>query len=81
MPAILSITHRATGIILSAAMFGGAAGAVFMPIPFPEMLNLVSSMQFGTPILFSAKMLIAWPLTYHALNGARHLVSYFSFFP
>ncbi len=74
MPAILSITHRATGIILTSAMIGGAAGAVFLSAPFPEVLELVKSMQFGAPILFTAKMLIAWPLTFHALNGARHLV-------
>ena len=75
MPAILSITHRTTGIILTSVMIGGAVGAVCTSAPFPEVLEFVRGMHLGAPILFAAKMAIPWPLTYHALNGARHLVS------
>jgi len=39
--AILSVTHRGTGIALAGMMMGAAAGSLFLPMPFPEALAIV----------------------------------------
>ena len=37
------------------------------------LLEQVSQMGFGAPLIFTAKFAIAWPVVYHLFNGVRHL--------
>jgi hypothetical protein len=41
MTALLSVTHRGTGIALSGMMIGAGLGSLLLPMPFPEALALV----------------------------------------
>jgi hypothetical protein len=41
MTALLSVTHRGTGIALAGMMIGTGLGSLLLPMPFPEALALV----------------------------------------
>lgn len=70
---MLSITHRGTGCALAGyvAIFGlaslacdGGANSV---------VSLVESMQLGAVSLSALKFSIAFPFSFHMVNGVRHL--------
>ncbi len=70
---VMSVTHRATGIIQSAMLSAFAVGVMVLPGTFPTMLAELQSFHFAAPLIFLAKFGLAWPVTYHLLNGVRHL--------
>jgi succinate dehydrogenase/fumarate reductase cytochrome b subunit len=41
---------------------------------------MFQGMHFGAPIIYGAKLCITWPLSYHLLNGVRHLASFKNYF-
>ncbi|TYZ66398.1 hypothetical protein PybrP1_001219 [[Pythium] brassicae (nom. inval.)] len=67
--ALSSITNRATGVALTIGFAGGAAlAAVGADVP-----SLIYAAQDTIPGFAPAsKLLVAFPLTYHMLNGVRH---------
>lgn len=70
---VLSITHRATGMMLSSyAMFLGL-GTLFIPGGIPCFIEVMNDLCIPAPLLFLGKSLLALPLTYHTFNGIRHL--------
>jgi len=70
---MLSITHRMTGIALTgyAAILG--LGCLVLPNDFSHYISLIESLQLSTPTLVLAKFVLAFPATYHTVNGVRHL--------
>jgi len=70
---VMSVTHRATGIIQSGLLSLFAIGVMVLPGSFPTMLAQVQDFHFAAPLIFLAKFGLAWPFTYHLLNGVRHL--------
>ena len=74
MTSVLSVTHRATGIIQTGMLYGAALGSLLIPGTFPEALAVLQDMHFGPALISTAKFALAWPVTYHILNGMRHLV-------
>ena len=56
------------------ALYAISVGVVVAPGDFPSYLEAVKNLQLATPILFTAKALMAFPLVYHYCNGLRHLV-------
>ncbi|KAL2726651.1 hypothetical protein V1478_006929 [Vespula squamosa] len=73
LTALLSISHRTTGIILSSyAMFLGL-GTLFVPGGIPCVLEILSELNLPAPVLFAGKTLLAFPATFHIFNGFRHL--------
>ncbi|XP_014488355.1 PREDICTED: succinate dehydrogenase cytochrome b560 subunit, mitochondrial-like [Dinoponera quadriceps] len=73
LTALLSITHRTTGIILSSyAMFLGL-GTLFIPGGIPCFIEIMESLCLSSPVLFAGKTCLALPATYHLFNGIRHL--------
>eukprot|EP00088_Acartia_fossae_P008879 TRINITY_DN14283_c0_g1_i1.p1 TRINITY_DN14283_c0_g1~~TRINITY_DN14283_c0_g1_i1.p1 ORF type:complete len:185 (+),score=39.81 TRINITY_DN14283_c0_g1_i1:33-557(+) len=73
LTSMLSITHRATGLIQSGILSGFAIAAMSLPGTFPMWLDYLNSFHFGAPLIFTAKFALAWPVTYHLFNGVRHL--------
>ncbi|KAK7081081.1 hypothetical protein SK128_022644 [Halocaridina rubra] len=71
---MLSLSHRATGVALSAILSGFSIGMLALPNSYPFYLDLIQSMHFGSGIIFGAKFLLALPFMYHLANGVRHLV-------
>jgi len=45
------------------------------PGDFTHYLSLVQSLQLGSVLLVAMKYILAFPVTYHYINGIRHLVS------
>eukprot|EP00095_Tigriopus_kingsejongensis_P000322 maker-scaffold292_size219010-snap-gene-1.32 protein:Tk00322 transcript:maker-scaffold292_size219010-snap-gene-1.32-mRNA-1 annotation:"succinate dehydrogenase cytochrome b560 mitochondrial" len=73
MTSMLSITHRTTGLIQSGLLGGFAFGTLLLPGTFPQFVEGLSQIHYGPALLFTAKLALAWPFTYHLLNGIRHL--------
>eukprot|EP00088_Acartia_fossae_P027653 TRINITY_DN283_c0_g1_i1.p1 TRINITY_DN283_c0_g1~~TRINITY_DN283_c0_g1_i1.p1 ORF type:complete len:173 (-),score=49.82 TRINITY_DN283_c0_g1_i1:177-695(-) len=73
LTSMLSITHRATGLAQSAFLSGFAVAAMTLPGTFPMWLSAIQDLHIGAPLIFMAKVVLAWPITYHLFNGVRHL--------
>ncbi|EGG24583.1 succinate dehydrogenase [Cavenderia fasciculata] len=70
-PAILSITHRATGIAMGLGLFGLAGLAITgtdIPLFIEQFKTLYPSLVIPT------KFCVAFPVAFHSLSGVRHLV-------
>jgi len=71
LPAIASITHRLTGIGLTVGFYGAAMVALFGACDWPTYIH---SFKAAAPVLVPlVKGLVAFPLTYHTVNGIRHV--------
>ncbi|XP_053331131.1 succinate dehydrogenase cytochrome b560 subunit, mitochondrial [Spea bombifrons] len=73
MPMMMSITHRGTGVAMSAGVSLFALAALALPGDYASYLELVKSLSLGPALIYSAKFTLAFPLTYHTWNGVRHL--------
>ncbi|KOB66292.1 Succinate dehydrogenase C [Operophtera brumata] len=73
LPAMLSITHRASGIILTTYASAMGIGALCLPNDISYYMTIVESLNLSAATIFAAKALIASPLGYHLANGIRHL--------
>ncbi len=54
--------------------FSCCLGAVALPGSFPYYLGMVEAAHFNPAIILVAKFLIAFPFSYHLVNGMRHLI-------
>lgn len=71
LPALMSITHRFTGIGLSIGTAAFASLALFGSCDIP---SYVYAFQTSFPILVPvAKLTVAFPFVYHYLAGMRHM--------
>lgn len=74
MTAGMSVTHRATGIYLTAVTCVFAQLSPFLPENLDQaMLVLQSDSILYNALLFDCKLALLWPIVYHTLNGVRHL--------
>lgn len=69
----MSISHRGTGIAMTAGVSLFGLAALVLPGDFASYLELVKSLSLGPALIYSAKFALAFPLTYHVWNGIRHL--------
>ncbi|KAJ8409815.1 hypothetical protein AAFF_G00218740 [Aldrovandia affinis] len=74
IPMMMSITHRGTGVGLSGGISLFAMAALVLPGDYPSYLELINSLSLGPALITSAKFVLAFPVTYHTLNGIRHLI-------
>eukprot|EP01006_Ploeotia_vitrea_P045496 TRINITY_DN66947_c6_g2_i2.p2 TRINITY_DN66947_c6_g2~~TRINITY_DN66947_c6_g2_i2.p2 ORF type:complete len:190 (+),score=88.98 TRINITY_DN66947_c6_g2_i2:37-570(+) len=71
LPALTSITNRATGVAAWVGFGGGALLATFGSCDIPSYIH---AFQTAAPALVPiAKGLVAFPLVYHYVAGLRHL--------
>jgi len=68
-----SLTHRTTGIIMGVALYAISVGLLVSPGDFPSYIESVKNLHLATPLMFTGKTLMAFPLVYHYVNGLRHL--------
>lgn len=73
LPMATSLCHRITGIAMGIALYGIAIGSFVAPGDFPAYLEFLKSLELAAPIWFTMKMICAFPLVYHYINGIRHL--------
>jgi succinate dehydrogenase (ubiquinone) cytochrome b560 subunit len=71
-PSIVSISHRVTGGVMSAALWSATIGYVASGMTFQE---IHSALLASNPtLLLGFKFAIVWPFCYHGINGIRHMV-------
>ncbi|XP_018421689.1 PREDICTED: succinate dehydrogenase cytochrome b560 subunit, mitochondrial isoform X2 [Nanorana parkeri] len=73
LPMMMSITHRGTGVALSAGVSLFGLAALVLPGDFASHLELVKSLSLGPMLIYSAKFALAFPFSFHSWNGIRHL--------
>ncbi|XP_069807518.1 succinate dehydrogenase cytochrome b560 subunit, mitochondrial [Dendropsophus ebraccatus] len=73
LPMMMSITHRGTGIALSAGVSLFGLAALVLPGDYASYLELIKSLNLGPALIYSAKFAITFPFAYHTWNGVRHL--------
>lgn len=61
-------------LFLIVALFIFSYTICALPGDYVTYLNMIKEMNMGPLLITSAKFILAYPLAYHALNGARHLV-------
>ncbi|KAI0227172.1 Succinate dehydrogenase cytochrome b560 subunit, mitochondrial [Lamellibrachia satsuma] len=72
-PMLMSLGHRISGIAMGVAFYGLVIGLYVMPGDFTHYIDLLKSFDLPKWFLFPAKMVVAFPLMYHYMNGMRHL--------
>ncbi|XP_030630248.1 succinate dehydrogenase cytochrome b560 subunit, mitochondrial [Chanos chanos] len=74
IPMMMSITHRGTGVGLSAGISAFAIAALVLPGDYPQYLDMIHSWSFGPALITATKFALAFPVAYHTYNGIRHLI-------
>ncbi|CAH0553348.1 unnamed protein product [Brassicogethes aeneus] len=72
LTSMLSISHRATGMVLGAYAVGLGMGALVFPDDIPCWVEALEC--YNPALLTSVKFMLSFPLTYHFWNGIRHLI-------
>jgi succinate dehydrogenase (ubiquinone) cytochrome b560 subunit len=67
---MLSITHRGTGCLLAAYVVGAGLAGISGDC---SIVSSIEAMQLGAASLAAIKFSIAFPFSYHLVNGIRHL--------
>lgn len=71
LPALTSITNRATGGALTAGIYTAGALALFGAHDLPVYID---AFKAAVPLLvYPTKLLVSFPFVYHTLAGIRHL--------
>ncbi|XP_068617512.1 succinate dehydrogenase cytochrome b560 subunit, mitochondrial-like [Battus philenor] len=73
LTSMLSITHRAAGMILSGYISALGIGALVLPNDISHYVTMIEGLNLSPATIFLAKVLIAAPFGYHFANGLRHL--------
>lgn len=73
LTSMLSLCHRATGIAMSIAVSIVPVVIVCMPHDFTHYVNLIHNSNIPHELITAAKYVLAFPITYHYINGIRHL--------
>ncbi|XP_022095873.1 succinate dehydrogenase cytochrome b560 subunit, mitochondrial-like [Acanthaster planci] len=74
LPALLSGSHRFTGLGVYAGLAVFGLSANFLPGGFESSLAIVKSWSYGAALLFLTKLYVVWPFCYHYMNGIRHMI-------
>ncbi|UJR31225.1 hypothetical protein I4U23_018729 [Adineta vaga] len=65
--------HRISGLMLNGMLYTAGPLAFLATGHSQEILNYIYTMDIPSWFIFAVKMFIAWPISYHSLNGIRHL--------
>lgn len=71
---LMSISHRACGVVMTTGVSLFAVSALFLPGDFASHVELIKSLNLPPQLIFCTKFAICLPLTYHMWNGLRHLM-------
>ncbi|XP_003742546.1 uncharacterized protein LOC100904318 [Galendromus occidentalis] len=70
---VLSISHRISGIGLTAVVYGMAIGALASKGQFPECIAAIQAAHVSQAIIIPTKFLTSSAFFFHFYNGIRHL--------
>ncbi|XP_005110788.1 succinate dehydrogenase cytochrome b560 subunit, mitochondrial [Aplysia californica] len=68
-----SLTHRVTGVAMQVVICGTSIILLCVPGDFKDNLELLKNLSLAPVIVYGLKYIFAFPVTYHFLNGIRHL--------
>lgn len=74
LTAVLSISHRATGIVLAGYAMLFSMASLVLECPIDYWIDQLRCAELGPPIIMALKFALAFPLSYHFFNGIRHLL-------
>lgn len=75
MTIVLSLAHRATGIVLTSFAYGLAAMPLLCSHQFPYYVEALQAMHLSPLLTLPVKAGLAFTLFYHTFNGVRHLAN------
>ncbi|KAH9368058.1 hypothetical protein HPB48_001042 [Haemaphysalis longicornis] len=73
MTIVLSLAHRATGVVLTSFAYGLAAMPLLCSHQFPYYVEALQAMHLSPLLTLPVKAGLAFTLFYHTFNGVRHL--------
>lgn len=73
LPALMSISHRFTGLALSGVTVLLGVSALGAPDNLSHYLEILKTWNLPLWFLLPAKSILVWPVAYHTANGLRHL--------
>ncbi|XP_025101060.1 succinate dehydrogenase cytochrome b560 subunit, mitochondrial-like [Pomacea canaliculata] len=68
-----SLTHRVTGVVMQCSVAAISITLLLLPGDFTTYLEMIRNLNLSPIIIYGAKIVLAFPVTYHFLNGIRHL--------
>ncbi|XP_041373128.1 succinate dehydrogenase cytochrome b560 subunit, mitochondrial-like [Gigantopelta aegis] len=68
-----SLAHRISGVTMSLAISGVAITLMCLPSDFCTYFDMIKDLNVPPLIIYAFKYALAGPVTYHYLNGFRHL--------
>ncbi|XP_058978542.1 succinate dehydrogenase cytochrome b560 subunit, mitochondrial-like [Musca domestica] len=74
LTSMLSITHRGTGIALTAGVWALGLAALTSPQDIANYASVIEGLHLSAGTLTALKFMIAYPLAFHTANGVRHLL-------
>ncbi|CAK1555444.1 unnamed protein product [Leptosia nina] len=73
LTSLLSVTHRAAGMLLSGYITALGVGALVLPHDVAHYVTMIEGLNLSPATIFLAKAMLAAPFGYHFANGMRHL--------
>ncbi|CAI8029911.1 Succinate dehydrogenase cytochrome b560 subunit, mitochondrial [Geodia barretti] len=70
---VLSFGHRTSGAVLTSGVTAASIAYLISGTQFTEFISPLQSVASQPVLWTSAKFLMALPLSYHMVNGIRHL--------
>ncbi|XP_013109139.1 succinate dehydrogenase cytochrome b560 subunit, mitochondrial [Stomoxys calcitrans] len=74
LTSLLSVTHRGTGMVLTAGVWGLGLAALTSPQDIANYASVIEGLHLSAGSLSVLKFMLAYPLAYHTANGVRHLL-------
>ncbi|XP_075145410.1 succinate dehydrogenase, subunit C [Haematobia irritans] len=74
LTSMLSITHRGTGVALTAGVWALGLAALTSPQDIANYASVIEGLHLSSGTLSVLKFMIAYPLAFHTANGVRHLL-------
>ncbi|XP_003387087.1 PREDICTED: succinate dehydrogenase cytochrome b560 subunit, mitochondrial-like [Amphimedon queenslandica] len=74
LPAMLSISHRITGVILSFDLWATTLAWLSSGKSFPQFITAIQELSVHPYLIFGCKTGLAFAFTYHFFNSFRHFM-------
>uniref|UniRef100_A0A1B0A8P3 Uncharacterized protein n=1 Tax=Glossina pallidipes TaxID=7398 RepID=A0A1B0A8P3_GLOPL len=74
LTSLLSVTHRGTGMVLTAGVWALGLAALISPQDIGNYASVIEGLHLGGGTLTVLKFMFAFPLAFHTANGVRHLL-------
>uniref|UniRef100_A0A914EAQ0 Succinate dehydrogenase cytochrome b560 subunit, mitochondrial n=1 Tax=Acrobeloides nanus TaxID=290746 RepID=A0A914EAQ0_9BILA len=69
----VSGAHRITGCVMAGVLLFGGIGFAALPIDFTTFIDAIQSLGLPRFVLGTFKLIIAYPIVFHTLNGIRFI--------